>query len=95
MSHILSIKLPHPLLQELDSASAREGVSKGALVRQALELFLRQNTLAQQVARITRTLRKRSTSKHRPDWTDIYAKTRIDTGMTVEEEIARSRRRNL
>lgn len=95
MSHILSIKLPHPLLQELDNASTREGVSKGAIVRQALELFLRQNTLTQQVARITRTLRKRSSSKLRPDWTDIYAKTRINTGMTVDEEIARSRRRNI
>lgn len=95
MSHILSIKLPHPLLEELDVASRQAGVSKGALIRQALELFLQQNTLAQQVARITHTLRKRPSSKQRPDWTDIYAKTRIDTGMTVEEEIARSRRRNL
>ena len=95
MSHILTIKLPHPLLQELDSAAKQGGVSKGALVRQALEQFLKQNTLAQQVSRITRSLRKGSIRKQATDWTDIYVKTRIDTGMTVDEEISRSRRRNL
>lgn len=95
MSHILSIKLPHPLLQELDEASRQAGVSKGALIRQALEQFLKQSTLAQQVARITRALRKGSPGKSIVDWTDIYAQTRVETGMTVEEEIARSRRRNL
>lgn len=95
MSHILTIKLPHPLLQELDSAAKQGGVSKGALVRQALEQFLKQNSLAQQVARITKSLRKKTSGKNIPDWADIYAQTRVDTGMTVEEEIARSRRRCL
>lgn len=95
MSHILSIKLPQALLQELDSASSQAGVSKGALIRQALEQFLRQNTLAQQIANITRSLRKGSSGKQALDWSDIYAQTRVDTGMTVDEEIARSRRRIL
>lgn len=95
MSHILTVKLPQPLLQDLDAAAKQSGVSKGALVRQALESFLKQNSLTQQIARITNALRKKTTKKQTPDWADIYAQTRIDTGMTVEEEIARSRRRYL
>lgn len=95
MSHILTVKLPQPLLQELDAAASQGGISKGAIIREALQQFLKQNTLAQQIARITRSLRKKTSGKHATDWTDIYAQTRIETGMTVDEEIARSRRRNL
>lgn len=96
MSHILSIKLPHPLLQELDAASAREGVSKGALVRQALELFLKKKTgFVAKIEAITHAHRHHKKPRSKLNWDDIYAITRAPQPISPEEEIRLSRRRGL
>lgn len=96
MSHILSIKLPHPLLQELDNAATREGVSKGALVRQALEAFLKaQSGFVEKVEAITRAHMRHKKSRSKVNWDDIYAATRVPQPISPEEEVRTSRRRGL
>lgn len=96
MSHILSIKLPHPLLEELDEASRQAGVSKGALVRQALEAFLKAKSgFVAKIEAITRSHLHPRKTRSKVDWDDIYAATRVPQPISPEEEVRISRRRGL
>lgn len=96
MSHVLTVKIPHSLLQRLDELSRKEGRSKGALVRWAIERFLQgASAESSQVERITEAFMKGKNPKMRTDWKMLYAQTRKPSSMTPEEEVRRSRRRDL
>lgn len=96
MSHILTIKLPHPLLQELAAAASQSGVSKGALVRQALELFLKAKSgFIAKIEAITRAHKRNKKSHSKVNWDEIYAATRVPQPVSPEEEVRQSRRRGL
>lgn len=96
MNHILSIKLPQSLLQELDRAAAQEGTSKGALVRQALESFLKTKSgVLERIKAITRSHMLHKKSRTKVNWDDIYAATRVPQPISPEEEVRISRRRGL
>jgi predicted transcriptional regulator len=96
MSHILTVKLPQPLLEELDAAAKQGGVSKGALVRQALESFLKaKSSFLAKIEAITRAHKRNKIPRSKVNWDDIYAATRVPQPISPEEEVRRSRRRGM
>lgn len=96
MSHILTIKLPQPLLQELDAAASQGGVSKGAIIREALEAFLKAKSgFVAKIKTITRSQMRNKKSRLKVNWDEIYAATRIPQPVSPEEEVRISRRRGL
>lgn len=96
MTHALTIKLPQTLLQELDAAASQSGVSKGALIREALESFLKAKSgFIAKIKAITRSHQRHKKSRSKVNWDDIYAATRIPQPVSPEEEVRISRRRGL
>ena len=99
MSHVLTVKIPHPLLNRLEEVCSQEGKSKGALVREAIESFLKgrkeiEGHLAK-FRRATEAMFKGKKVKGRVDWEKIYREARVPMDITPEEEVRRGRLRGL
>ena len=94
MSQVFSIKMPPFLYDSLEKASHRLGQSKGALVRQALEMFLSQSiSHTEQIQKITQALSQKKKTRFKVNWKDIYQKTRGASDLTPEEEVRKHRLR--
>lgn len=95
---IFTVKLPDELASDLGLESQAIGVTKGAVVREALKLYLKskKSTLADQIKQATQDMAAGKKSKKEwVDWQALRAKCQVDTGMTPEEEVRLSRTRNL
>jgi len=97
MTRLLSFKLPSGLFSSLETTSKQEGVSKGALVRKALEKFLNKPTSeSEQIKKITKgLLMRKKISAPKIDWDYLREKVSAKQQLTPEEEVLASRRRNL
>lgn len=91
------MKMTPPLLKELGVAARQTGKSRGALVREALQLLLAQRvSAAAQIAGITEALAGNKKPRLKVDWEEIRA--RCSAGpedLTPEEEVRLARRRYL
>ncbi|MBI2335637.1 MAG: hypothetical protein HYU97_02605 [Deltaproteobacteria bacterium] len=97
MNHLLSFKLPTGLFSSLEATAKQEGVSKGALVRKALEKFLNKPTSkSEQIKKITKgLLMRKKISPPKIDWNYLREKVSTKQRLSPEEEVLASRRRNL
>lgn len=96
MNHALTIKLPDSLFQKLTDFSHRQGVSKGSLIRGALESALDAAANDRdELRRLTKELHRKKPSRSRVDWNAIYKQTRRATTVSPEEEVLISRGRGL
>ncbi|MBI4238564.1 MAG: ribbon-helix-helix protein, CopG family [Deltaproteobacteria bacterium] len=97
MSNALTIKLSPSLLQRLSAAATHAGLSKGALLRQALEkLLATQHTTCLSVEQLTEALRRGKQPRIAIDWAEIYRKCRASPDAPLpEEEVRAARRRGL
>lgn len=97
MSHVLTIKLPHPLLDQLEDACTRAGKSKGAVLREALMKWLETSPqTAFNIEGITDRLRSGKPPRLRADWELLRRKASASRpALTPEEEVSRHRRRSL
>lgn len=98
MSHVLTVKIPHPVLHRLEEVCSSEGKTKGALVREAIESFLKGKKEVEghmaKFRRATTALLKGKKPKGKVDWEELRrVASSVETGMTPEEEVLRSRRR--
>ncbi len=99
MSHVLTVKIPHPLLDRLEKVCSSEGRTKGALVREAIESFLKgrkeiEGHLAK-FRRATEAMFKGKKVKAKVDWEKIYREAHVPMDITPEEEVRRGRLRGL
>lgn len=95
MSHVFTLKLPHPLLERLEETARGEGKSKGAFVREALEEALSQKSSPlNRIQRITETLRRKKKIRIDFDWDELRKKI-TSSSVSPEEEVSRSRRRGM
>jgi len=99
MSHVLTVKIPHPLLDRLEKVCSSEGKSKGALVREAIESFLKgKNEFEGHLVRFrnaTEAMFRGKKSKVKVDWEKIYREARVPMEISPEEEVRRGRLRGL
>jgi hypothetical protein len=96
MSHVLTSKIPHSLLYRLEEASTQQGKSKGALVREALEMLLRTGSSPrEQIRNVTELLLKKKKPRIKVDWNELRKKAAVSTGLSPEEEVLKFRRRRL
>lgn len=99
MSHVLTVKIPHPVLNRLEEVCASEGKTKGALVREALEAFLKgKKEVEGHLAKFrsaTEAMFRGKKVKARVDWEKIYREARVPMDITPEEEVRRGRMRGL
>ncbi len=100
MSHVLTLKVPHPLLERLERAARSEGKSKGAVVREAVEKLLEEKS--QQEGGLART--REITEAHlngkrvrvKVDWDRLRQKAMESApDMTPEDEVRYHRTRGL
>ena len=95
MSHVFTLKLPHPLLHRLEEVSRQEGKSKGAYLREALQIVLAQKSSPlDRVRQITENLLKKKKTKATVDWDELKKKIGA-ASLSPEEEVLRSRRRRM
>ena len=92
---MLSFKLPDPVLHEVESVAQMQGMSKGALIREALGEYLQKRSNLNQIEEITKRHKAGKVSKKTTDWSDLYAKTRVKTSGSAAEEVRRMRLRGL
>lgn len=95
---LLSIKLPDELAQDLGLESQALHMTKGALVREALALYLntQKSTLADQIQSATANLLKnRKHKKDLVDWQNLRNHCRSQSKLKPETEVLASRQRNL
>lgn len=95
---LLSIKLPDELAQELGIESQALHITKGAVVREALALYLstRKSTLADQIQSATEVLRKGKThKKDQVDWQNLRERCRGKSKLKPEAEVLAGRTRGL
>lgn len=98
MLAILSFKLPKPLLHKLESSAKNRGLPKGALIREAISLYLEtKKNDEEQITRITLAYLKNKKIKGetKVDWERLRAKCASPMDISPEEEVLRSRRRRL
>ena len=99
MSHVLTVKIPHPLLDRLEKVCSTEGKTKGALVREAIESFLKnKKEIEGHLARFrkaTEAMFRGKKVKTKVDWEKIYREADVPMEMTPEEEVRRGRLRGL
>lgn len=97
MSHLLSVKIPHSLLHSLEEVSQQQGVSKGAVVRDALEDFLqRWNYANNSIQKITQNLLKKKKNRGKKvDWDELRKLASLNPYISPEEEVRMHRRRGL
>jgi hypothetical protein len=100
LSHVLTLKIPHPLLNRLEGVCQMAGKSKGATVREAIELLLEkishQGGELLRIKGITECLFAGKTTKARVDWGQLRQKASGGPGLiSPEEEVLQSRRRRL
>ncbi len=97
MTSVFTIKMAPPLLKELAIAARHTGKSRGALVREALQLLLAQRvSAAAQIAVITEALAKKKKPRLKVDWEEIRACCSAGSEkLTPEEEVRLARRRHL
>ncbi len=99
MSHVLTVKIPHPLLDRLEKACSNEGKSKGALVREALESFLKNKKEVEghlaRFRKATEAMIKGKKFKVKVDWERLYRDAHVPMDITPEEEVRRGRLRGL
>lgn len=96
MNSMLTFKLPQSLLHQLEAEAQNQGISKGALVREAVQSYFKETTRNQmeKIKRATMNLLKGKKSKSKVDWKAIEKEARSYTGpLTPEEEVRHSRRR--
>lgn len=101
MSHVLTVKIPHSLLNQLEEESQREGKSKGAVVREAVQHFLRRRPRKEDPNEIFRKATeamlkgKKFRPPHKIDWEAIRKKAAATApDMAPEEEVMAFRRRH-
>jgi predicted DNA-binding protein len=100
MSHVLTVKIPHPLLDRLEEVAHQKGRSKGALVREAIESHLGKTAAAHpgtdEIAHATEAILKGKRSRLKVDWKEIHRMARgVPLSLSPEEEVRRARRRGL
>ncbi len=97
MSNVFTIKMTQPMIQELAIVARQMGKSRGALVREALQLLLAQRVSeAAQIGSITEALPSKKKPRVKVDWEEIRAC--CSTGpedLTPEEGVRLARRRYL
>lgn len=105
MSHVLTVKIPHSLLHQLEGASRRQSKSKGALVREAIEKWLKagsagndQKDRQEWIRKATEAMLRGKKVPYRRtvDWETIQKKAAAGAphDMTPEEEVMAFRRRH-
>lgn len=95
---ILTVKLPDELSQDLLLESQALHMTKGAVVRAALKSYIKtkKSTLIDQIKTATQDMHQNKRHQKRlMDWQVLRKKCQINTGMTPEEEVQRSRSRGL
>lgn len=95
---ILTVKLPDELSQDLTLESQALHMTKGAVVRAALKSYIKtkKSTLIDQIKTITQSmLQNKRHQKKSINWQILSKKCQVNTGMTPEEEVQRSRSRGL
>lgn len=101
MEHVLTVKISYELRESLEELARLKGVSKGALVREALGALLASvPSDLERVAHLTEALYRQKrprVSVSKPlDWNELYrAAGEAPVDMSPEEEVARGRRRDL
>lgn len=95
---IFTVKLPDELASDLGFESHAIGMTKGAVVREALKLYLKskKSTLVDQIKQATQDMMAgKKSKKTRVDWQALRIKCQVDMELTPEEEVRLSRTRNL
>jgi predicted DNA-binding protein len=100
MSHVLTVKIPHPLLDRLEMVCSSEGKTKGALVREAVEKMLEEKSEQEEglarIRRVTDAHLKGKRVKAKVDWERLRRKAMESApDMTPEEEVRYHRTRGL
>lgn len=96
MSHVFTLKLPHPLLGRLESVSRLEGKSKGSYIRELLQNALgRDPTSEERVTRVTQALMRDKKIRVNVDWDDLRRQAMGGSDLAPEEEVRQYRRRGL
>lgn len=98
MLQILSFKLPKPLFHKLESSAKFRGLSKGALIREAIGQYLEKDqSNEEEIARATEALLKNKKIKtgKKIDWDELRRQCSVPMDITPEEEVRLSRRRRL
>jgi len=94
-SFVLTVKIPDSLRNRLEKESEKVHLSKGALVRAALENFFNRNsTSTDRIKKITEAHKKGKKLNHKIDWKVLAQKAQQShSTITPEEEIILSRMR--
>lgn len=100
MSHVLTLKIPHPLLNRLERVAGREGRSKGSVVREAIERLLERKGDKDpgdlDIRAITEAHFKNRRLKIKVDWEELRRKASEGApSISPEEEVRQSRWRRL
>ena len=100
MSHVLTLKVPHPLLERLKKVAYGEGKSRGAVVREAIEKLLKEKSEDKNgqdlFQRATEAYLKGKTIKVKVDWEELRRKASEGApSISPEEEVLQGRRRRL
>lgn len=90
MNSMLTFKLPQSLLHQLEAEAQNQGISKGALVREAVQSYFKKTTRNQmeKIKRATLRLIQGKKSKNKLKIEEIRAElAKHPTTMTPEEEV--------
>lgn len=96
-SHVFTVKLPFSLLRQIGQESDESRVSKGTIVRQALETWFANtsNLWLHRIETATGSILANKTKRKKSDWSVIYKLTRVPSTLLPEEEVLKSRQRGL
>lgn len=96
MLNILTFKLSPTLLKRLEKASQNAGLSKGKLIREALQNYLEGPTSdIDQLKNLTKSLLQNKKTSLKANWKEIRNKCSKRVAISPEEEVHKARRRNL
>ncbi|HBF13813.1 MAG TPA: hypothetical protein DDW49_10605 [Deltaproteobacteria bacterium] len=99
MQNVLTFKVPASLAEQLTQVSEQLGTTKGAILRKALEAYLKdsESLMRERIEEVTHQMLrgKKTQIKKKFDWDEIRRKCQAPEGMDPLEELNRFRRRGL